>query len=98
MPHELDVVSYREGYGRGFDEALRLVERYGYVLNAPRMVINGAGYDGWHPEDEFPKKITITEQQLDIENMRLCNLWWIASGKSIATCISVAITTKGASK
>ncbi len=67
MPHELDVVSYKEGYGRGFDEALRLVERYGYVLNAPRMVINGAGYDGWHPEDEFPKKITITEQQLDIE-------------------------------
>lgn len=98
MPHELDVVSYKEGYGRGFDEALRLVERYGYVLNAPRMVINGAGYDGWHPEDEFPKKITITEQQLDIKNMRLCNLWWITSGKSIATCISVAITTKWASK
>ena len=67
MPHELDVVSYREGYGRGFDEALKLVERYGFVFNAPRMVINGAGYDTWHPEDEFPKKITITENQLDIE-------------------------------
>ena len=68
MPHhELDEVSYREGYGRGFDEALRLVERYAFVLNAPRLVINGAGYDTWHPEDEFPKKITITENQLDIE-------------------------------
>lgn len=62
------------------------------------MVINGAGYDTWHPEDEFPKKITITEQQLDIENIRRCKLWWITSGKSIATCISVAITTKWANK
>lgn len=79
MPHELDVVSYKEGYGRGFDEALRLVARYGYVLNAPRMVINGAGYDGWHPEDEFPKKITITEQQLDIEKH--------AAVQSVVDCI-----------
>lgn len=79
MPHELDVVSYKEGYGRGFDEALRLVARYGYVLNAPRMVINGAGYDGWHPEDEFPKKITITEQQLDIEKQ--------AAVQSVVDCI-----------
>lgn len=67
MPHELDAVSYREGFGRGFDEALRLVECYGFALNAHRMVVNGAGYDGWHPEDEFPKKITIDERQLDIE-------------------------------
>lgn len=79
MPHELDVVSYKEGYGRGFDEALRLVERYGYVLNAPRMVINGAGYDGGHPEDEFQKKITITEQQLDIEKH--------AAVQSVVDCI-----------
>lgn len=79
MLHELDVVSYKEGYGRGFDEALRLVARYGYVLNAPRMVINGAGYDGWHPEDEFPKKITITEQQLDIEKH--------AAVQSVVDCI-----------
>ena len=79
MLHELDVVSYKEGYGRGFDEALRLVERYGYVLNAPRMVINGAGYDGRHPEDEFPKKITITEQQLDIEKH--------AAVQSVVDCI-----------
>lgn len=58
---------------------MRLVERYGYVLNAPRMVINGAGYDGWHPEDEFPKKITITEQQLDIEKH--------AAVQSVVDCI-----------
>lgn len=58
---------------------MRLVERYGYVLNAPRMVINGAGYDGWHPEDEFPKRITITEQQLDIEKH--------AAVQSVVDCI-----------
>ncbi len=43
------------------------------------MVINGAGYDGWHPEDEFPKKITITEQQLDIEKH--------AAVQSVVDCI-----------
>lgn len=79
MPHELDEVSYGEGYGRGFDEALRLVERYGFVLNAHRMVMNGAGYDGYHPEDEFPKKITITERQLDIERH--------AAVQSVVDCI-----------
>ena len=43
------------------------------------MVINGAGYDGWDPEDEFPKKITITEQQLDIEKH--------AAVQSVVDCI-----------
>lgn len=35
MPHELDVVSYREGYGRGFDEALKLVNDMGSYSTHP---------------------------------------------------------------
>ena len=43
------------------------------------MVMNGAGYDGYHPEDEFPKEIIITERQLDIERH--------AAVQSVVDCI-----------